>query len=466
MAVEHHREQELTFDVDADWTLPDLSAVVPDGGRVETATHDLSATYYDTERSTLRQLGFTMRRRSGGDDAGWHLKIPADDARTEVQSKAAGSRPPAVLTRRVAGVVGDQRVGPVATIRTTRHTSRVFTADGDLVLEVADDQVVGERPDSDAGAIEWREVEVELGEAGADGDLDRVAALFGGSGARPATVQRKINHVLGEPTLSELEGMPGVIVAYVREQCERILVGDVCLRDDPTSEAVHKTRVAIRRLRSALRLFSDAFFGVPEGFDNDLRWLAALLSPIRDGDILARRLVHELDRLPAEDIVGPVRAEVTKSLDRERTAGIAHWREAWTDERYRRLLATLNDWYASVPVSQEAAVDAERVLKKVRREVDRRLSRAEKPDDLHSARKAAKRLRYAGDLLVDEIGGAAKAAKRAKRLQTTLGDHQDLVVAAEWLRGRATSGEVENGYTYGVLVARLDQEAAKIRRSL
>jgi CHAD domain-containing protein len=466
MAVEHHREQELTFDVDPSWTLPDLHSAVPDGGRLEMATHELEATYFDTDRSTLRRLGFTMRRRSGGEDAGWHIKIPAEDARTEVQSKAAGSRPPAVLTRLVSGVVGGLRVGPVATIRTTRHTSRILNRDGQLVLEVAEDDVVGQRPEPDAAPVEWREVEVELGDGGSSADLDRLAALFSKAGARPAAVERKINHVLGEPTLAKLDGIPGLLVDYVREQCRRILIGDVLLRDDPSSAAVHKTRIAIRRLRSTMRLFSDAFFNIPEGFDDDLSWIAALLSPIRDGDILARRLVRETDQLSETDIVGPVRKEVTSALRRERTGAIAQWREAGKAERYQRILATLNDWYASVPVAPDAAVDAEKVLKKARRKVKRRLANADRPEDLHSARKAAKRLRYAADLLGQNITGAAKTAKKAKDAQTTLGDHQDLVVAAGWLRGRATSGEVQNGYTYGVLVARLEQEAVEIRRSL
>ncbi|HVD21701.1 MAG TPA: adenylate cyclase, partial [Lapillicoccus sp.] len=107
MSVEHHRERELTFDVDDDWELPDLSALVPEGGRIETARHDLSATYYDTERSTLRLLGLTLRHREGGEDAGWHLKIPTEDARTEVQSQAAADSLPQSLRRRVAGIVGD-----------------------------------------------------------------------------------------------------------------------------------------------------------------------------------------------------------------------------------------------------------------------------------------------------------------------------------------------------------------------
>src|SRR5690349_16078504 len=134
MSVEHHREREVTFDVDDDWDLPDLSPVVPDGGRIETAQHDLSATYYDTERSTLRLLGLTLRHRDGGDDAGWHLKIPVEDARTEVHSQAAADSPPQALRRRIAGIVGADSLAPVATIRTTRRSTRVFDDAGALLL--------------------------------------------------------------------------------------------------------------------------------------------------------------------------------------------------------------------------------------------------------------------------------------------------------------------------------------------
>ena len=97
MSVEHHREREVTFDVEDDWVVPDLSSVAPRGGRVETARHELTATYFDTDRSTLRLLGMTLRHREGGADAGWHLKIPAGDARTEVQSQAAAGSLPAAL---------------------------------------------------------------------------------------------------------------------------------------------------------------------------------------------------------------------------------------------------------------------------------------------------------------------------------------------------------------------------------
>ena len=464
MSVEHHREREVTFDVEDDWVVPDLSSVAPRGGRVETARHELTATYFDTDRSTLRLLGMTLRHREGGADAGWHLKIPAGDARTEVQSQAAAGSLPAALRRRVAGVVGDDPVRPVATIRTTRQTTQVLDADGELLVELADDRVTGTAAGAEAYPVVWREVEVELGPAGDEADLDRVTGLL--DGARPATVTRKITHVLGEAPRVEPEGRPALVVAYLRAQCAAILIGDVGLRDDPTPEVVHATRVGLRRLRSTLRQFDHVVDEVPDAFDDDLGWLAGLLSPIRDADILGRRLADALDQMEPRDVVGPVRDEIHEALRAGRDTALEEWRRAWDDLRYRGIMATLGRWYASVPVRENAKVRARKTLRKAGKKVSRRLAGATDAHGLHQTRKAAKRLRYAGDLLEPALSGAGKVAKKAKRLQTTLGEHQDLAVASDFVRGLAGSGRVENAFTYGVLADGFDRQAAKIRSSV
>ena len=88
---------------------------------------------------------------------------------------------------------------------------------------------------------------------------------------------------------------------------------------------------------------------------------------------------------------------------------------------------------------------------------------------LHQARKSVKRLRYAGELLDDLVPKAGKIAKAAKKQQTVLGDHQDLVVAADFLRrqGAQAGGRAgHNGFTYGLLMARVEEQAARIRARL
>src|SRR4051812_43951376 len=47
----------------------------------EAAEQDLHATYFDTAELDLAAADLTLRRRTGGDDAGWHLKVPIGDSR-------------------------------------------------------------------------------------------------------------------------------------------------------------------------------------------------------------------------------------------------------------------------------------------------------------------------------------------------------------------------------------------------
>jgi hypothetical protein len=51
-------------------------------------------------------------------------------------------------------------------IATTRTAYRLLDADGELVLQIADDQVESGPPDGESTLRSWREVEVELGPVG------------------------------------------------------------------------------------------------------------------------------------------------------------------------------------------------------------------------------------------------------------------------------------------------------------
>jgi hypothetical protein len=80
-----------------------------------------------------------------------------------------------------------------------------------------------------------------------------------------------------------------------------------------------------------------------------------------------------------------------------------------------------------------------------------------------------KRLRYAAELVEpadDEMEGIARYAKE---LQTLLGEHQDAIVAANFLATISEGADGEAGgsaFTYGVLVANELHRAADIRASL
>jgi CHAD domain-containing protein len=471
--LQKHREREVTFEVRRSWQMPDLSGLAPGGEVVQAVEDELRATYFDTKDRTLQRLGVTLRRRTGGADAGWHLKVTEGPARTEYRSTARGPRVPASLARRLAGVLAGRELGEVATITTTRSATRLLDGQGTLLAEVADDRVSGAGIGEVATLSRWREVEVELGPGGDEDLLTTITKVFKKADAHPAPLQRKLDRLFSENgAKTQRLTVNRAVAAYLQEQCRAILLGDIALRDKLEPEPVHKTRVGTRRMRSTLRNFGSALALSPEEIttlDDNLRWLAALLSPIRDGDILARRLKAEVAELPPERVLGPVVIEIEEALAAERSAAIKAWQQALGEERYTAIMSTLTDWLVKVPLAKEQ-VDGRDVLKKADRKVQRRLKKAgDDLDALHGARKAAKRLRYAGELLEELEPKATKIVSAAKDRQTVLGDHQDLVVAADFLRRQgATTGtrSGHNGFTYGLLLARVEEQAAKIRAGL
>ncbi|NEA06535.1 CYTH domain-containing protein, partial [Streptomyces sp. SID10116] len=94
--AETKREIERKYDVKAGTELPDLTGVTGVAGVVDKGTADLDAVYWDTPDQRLAAASITLRRRTGGHDAGWHLKLPvslADGVRDEVHAPLSDTVP-------------------------------------------------------------------------------------------------------------------------------------------------------------------------------------------------------------------------------------------------------------------------------------------------------------------------------------------------------------------------------------
>jgi len=197
-------ETERKYDVDAGFVVPDLAG---SGGVDSMGPPDvqhLAATYYDTDDLRLIGSRITLRRRTGGDDAGWHIKLPVGgDTRRELHFPLdlPGHPVPEEIAARVARWSGGAPLRPVARLETRRTVHRLLDQAGQVLAELADDQVTGSRPDpadpdrwrqQDA----WREVEVEL-KAGTPEVLDAAAAGLAAAGARPSRSASKLARVLG-----------------------------------------------------------------------------------------------------------------------------------------------------------------------------------------------------------------------------------------------------------------------------
>ena len=120
MAPSEQIEVELKFDVDAGHTAPDLRILPGVIGASAPETFQLDATYFDTENLDLAGNRITMRRRTGGHDAGWHLKRPTGIAGARRELRIGFSDAPADAD------VPAELITPVIALTRTRKLRRDF----------------------------------------------------------------------------------------------------------------------------------------------------------------------------------------------------------------------------------------------------------------------------------------------------------------------------------------------------
>ncbi|MDN5771745.1 MAG: CHAD domain-containing protein [Microlunatus sp.] len=277
------------------------------------------------------------------------------------------------------------------------------------------------------------------------------------------------------------ETVGDLIRAYLAEQCTVIGENESALRQ--REPVVHPTRVAARRLRSTLRTYAAAVDPARAGeLTDELVWFAGLLGQVRDRDILSARLTADLAELPSELLLGPVAAQLETELTTQLHVAWDGVLSALDSDRYRRLLAELHRWRDDAPLTAVAMAPATKVKKYVKRankKLDKRLGRAieaHRAGDadadhlLHQARKAGKRARYATELAAPLLGQQAdQVIEQRKDLQDVLGEHQDSIVAGEFLRaegGRIGIRSGHNGFTYGLLYGRELSRQATIGEQL
>ncbi|MFI8517018.1 CHAD domain-containing protein [Streptomyces sp. NPDC085481] len=485
--AETKREIERKYEADDEAAVPDLTkvrgiAAVRDEGVIE-----LDAVYYDTADLRLAADSLTLRRRTGGDDAGWHLKFPvASGIRDEIRAPLSETLP-----RSLAGLlrsrVRDEPLLPVVRLRSRRDVRHLAAENGSLLAELSVDAVHAERLTGD-GAAAWTEIEVELADDADEAILDAIDKRLKKAGIRPSDSASKLARALAETgggpaaqDSGESDGSAGAaVLAYVREQVEALVALDPAVRRD-LPDSVHQMRVASRRLRSAFKTYRKVLDrAVTDPVGEELKWLAGELGHARDQEVLDERLRAGLDALPRELLLGPVRGRL-RTWDAARSGGSRRRTLATLDSaRHVALLDRLDALLADPPLLPAARKDAAKVLPKAvlrdyRRLADRvdhalALDPGEDRDHaLHDARKAAKRARYAGDAAVPTLGKPAKRfAGRVKEVQSCLGDHQDSVVARAALRDLAIQAHAagESAFTWGVLHGREHEAAAAREREL
>jgi CHAD domain-containing protein len=475
MANSRHEEVERKFDVVESTVSPSFDGLSSVARVERSPSQQLDAVYFDTPAHDLAAHRVTLRRRTGGADAGWHLKLPAGpDARTEVREPldtAATDDVPESLRDVVLAIIRDRPLAPVARITTNRTVDVLYGADGGALAEFCDDQVTA-KADEDGPEQRWREWELELTEGGDRDLLDRLTNRLLDAGAVPAGHGSKLARVLAaapEPEAPARAVDP--VHRAVAEQVEQLLVWDRAVRAD-VYDAVHQMRVTTRKIRSLLQS-SEGAFGITDDawILDELRELAAVLGVARDAEVLAERYERALNELPEDLIRGPVRERLVEGAKRQYKSGLRRSLVAMRSQRYFRLLDSLDALVAAQPVpaqpgeEEPGPVTIDSAYKRVRKaaRAAAEAPEADRDEALHRIRKGIKRLRYTA-----AATGADAVSDRAKTIQTLLGDHQDSVVSRAHLSKQAEAANTagEDTFTYGVLYQLEDELARRSREQL
>lgn len=214
-----HLETELKFEVNPDFVIPDLSGLAAGLTVTEPAVILLSASYYDTSDQRLASAHITLRRRTGGSDEGWHLKLPAGEnasgsaasTRRELHEPLGeGDAVPPRFQDAVSQWTKGQPLGVIAVLETRRTVRNLARAGGDVAAELADDLVTGRVPDPGGAASEpvtWREIEVELVSGGPE-ILTVAASALEAAGARRSGSVNKLSRLLSSPAAAARQRPP------------------------------------------------------------------------------------------------------------------------------------------------------------------------------------------------------------------------------------------------------------------
>src|SRR5581483_1519663 len=288
------QEIESKFEATPGFELPVLDGLpqVADVSRGEVET--LTAEYYDTEDLRLIRAGITLRRREGGADEGWHLKLPDGKPSSRRELRAPlGNTVPDELARLVRGHARGAALRPVARVETRRRTTTLRDSAGNSLAEIAEDDVTAQSLGSATTVSRWNEVEAELT----------------GAGLRPGMtatkVQRALATSLPRPTGSPDKlntGSPSgeVVMAYLGEQAAKLKALDTAVRRDEP-DAIHQMRVTARRLRSTLQAFPMIWLpSTTDHVKDELKWLGQVLGEARDTEVLSEYFRAALAGVPAE----------------------------------------------------------------------------------------------------------------------------------------------------------------------
>lgn len=472
-------EREIKLQAPAGFRLPDLGSEWLH--LREREPERLITTYLDAPDLRIARWGCSLRHRRG---EGWTVKLPPSRegslfVRAEhVFPGEDPGKPPAEAVDLLRAYVRDGAIAPVARLHTLRRGVEIGDELGRPLAVVTDDEV--SVMDGRRVASRFRELEVELDPSAPADVAEDLLTRLRGAGAGEVENVPKLVRALGartleppdvaEPEVGADAGVAEVVRRAIASSVVRLLRSDAGVRLGEDPEDVHQARVATRRIRSDLRTFRDVLepsWAIP--LREELRWLGGELGAVRDTEVLRDRLRGREARLAPDDRAAAER--LVTSLDRRREDAREHLLAAMREPRYVALLDALVEGSRAPEVLEDVgAAPARTALRPALEAPWKHLKTAiartgEDPSDevLHAARIRAKRVRYAAEAVAPVFGRRARGfVQAAVELQDALGEHQDAVVAASWLREAAT-GSPSRAFVAGQL-ATIEAEDARAAR--
>ncbi len=409
----------------------------------------LETVYYDSADFALAKQGIALRvRRAGGR---WlqtlktlgaptalarrgEWEMPAPRGRLDL-ARFAGTPLPALLRAQPALAIAPRF--------RTRFTRALWTS-ADRAIEIALDRgeiVAGDR----SAPICELELELKAGAAAAlwplalelagsgrsalalapygDSKASRGVALALGRSAQPV----KANAKAFAAALANCDTAGAALRSVIGTGTSILLANAHGLRVSEEPEFIHQARVAVRRMRSAIRLF-EREVEFPPRLDRELRWLGRTLGAARDWDVFA------LQTLPS---LAPAAQPLHAAAARRRAQALRRARGQVVSARFARLTLQLLQWSES-PARETVMLNefAPRAMRRALKHLVRSAREFERltPARQHRVRVRAKRLRYA----VDALAGTAARSTAAlganlASVQDALGELNDIVVARRLL---------------------------------
>jgi triphosphatase len=457
------RELELKLEVPAD-SLARLtrSSLIRAAGKRPDKPSTLVSVYFDTDKLKLRNKGLSLRVRRAGRR---HVQTIKQDAgasaalfdRNEWERDIASTQPDldAVRDTALAPLLSKKlrrNLKPVFETRVRRTVYPIHSGESEIELTIDKGKV-----EAGGHSSPLCEVELEL-KRGESAELFKLARALAEEIPVQLAVKSKAEQgyalVAGEEPTA-IKATPVALAPDASRQAAFAVIARACLHQlvanrpatqngDP--EGLHQMRVALRRMRAAISLFSD-MLADPQtnAMKDELKWIGAELGPARELDVFVQCVVK-----PAADgnPNRPGMAVLTEELRHKRENAFAGARAAIQSARFRALVLAAAEWIESGdwtrnhdelaralrerPIAAVAADELRRRRKKILQS-GARLNEID-PQRRHKLRIQAKKLRYASEFFAGAFPGK-RALRRRKdfvaalaKLQDALGDLNDIAV--------------------------------------